>query len=286
MSYSAPNPLPYKSSSATTATKAGVPRRLHPLPDSCPIQFAAYAFEQDFQILLSAFPPADKNTPANNSAFGLSDANAILTSLTLPSDEGGGQGRFTARFSIVPASWDEFVTQAVTFPGIRDTAYTGGVREPKSLNVTTRVHRDYFVIDPSAILATAGVVDSGGSAIRRVATKGHIPIVYRTPWKFLYSGSILSTSEVTSLVKAGGVGSYLETVPNTGTYQSWISVASAFNAALLAGGSQAWDETHPPVWDGLISPSASIGQFRFTDSRLEEYEGNIVCRITETVLAQ
>jgi len=281
--FTAPNPLPYRSATQTNSRPAGPPRRRYPLPESCPIQFAAYAFDQEFEMVLSSFPPAAKNTQSNASSgatFGLADANAILTRFSQPSATLAGMGKFTGSFARVPASWDDFQTQSVTFPGIRDTNYNGGVRDPKPVNCTVRLRYDYFVVDPAGVLTGAGVLDSGGSAITLVTSKAKIPTLSRHRWQFLFSGSTLSTSEVTGLVKSGGTGGWLETVPNTANYQTWISNASAY-----VSGSSEWTSSAPTVWDGTTNGS-TYGQYRITDSRLQDYEGNIVCRISEYVLAQ
>jgi len=282
--FTAPNALPYRSAVQTNARPAGPATRRYPLPESCPIQFAAYAFDQEFEMILSSFPPAAKNTQSNassGSTFGLADANAILTRLSQPSATLAGMGKFTGSFARVPASWDDFQTQSVTFPGIRDTAYNGGVRDPKPVNCTVRLRYDYFVVDPDGVLTGAGVLDSGGSAIALVTSKAKIPTLSRHRWQFIYSGSTLATSEVTGLVKSGGTGGWLETVPNTANYQTWIS-----NAAAYVSGSSAWTNTAPTVWDGSTNAGSTYGQYRITDSRLQDYEGNIVCRISEYVLAQ
>ena len=175
----------YESRLATTAIASGPPRRRYPLQQDCPIQFAAYAFDQEFEMLLANFPPAPKNTPSNatsggNPVFaGLLDANCILTKLSQPKPTGGGKGTFTASFVKVPASWDDFQTQNITFPGIRDTYGTQTARDPKTLNITVRMHYDYFVLDPDGVLTSAGVVDSAGSAIQRVTSIGNIANILR-----------------------------------------------------------------------------------------------------------
>lgn len=281
----------YTSRDRLLATPAGMPRRKYPLPQQAPNQFAAYAFDCDFTQRLDQFPPAPKNTPSSYSnagtiPFGLGDDNAILTSLTQPSDKKANTGEFTGTFHIVPAPWDDFISQTVTFPGIRDAAYTGGVRDPKPLTVLTRQHREYFVAEPGNVLAPVDVKDSAGNPIIVVASKGLIPTLYRTPWRFLVAGVIQTGSEVTGLVKDGGTGGFLETVPNTETFLAWCAVASDFVDAMTGATPVAWDPSHPPVWDGLIDPVDTIGQYRISDSRIEDYAGNIFCRVTEYVLAQ
>ncbi len=283
----------YRSTPQTDVRPSTVGRKKFLLPTDAPDHFAAYGFDVDFDCVLDGvFPPAPKNTQSNNpvfnpaSGYAANVANAILTDFTQPSDQGAGLGRFTGTFHIVPASWDQFVNQQVTFPGIRDNDYIGGVRDPQSRIVLTRQRREYFVVDPATL--AAGVLDSGGTAIVRVGSKGAIPSLYRQPFGFTIDGgaTMLTTGEITGLVKAGGITGWYETVPNTGRYQSWCAVVVAFNAALAGGGTQAWDATHPPAWDGLVAPAATIGQWRFTDSRVEDYAGNIFCRVSEYVLAQ
>lgn len=283
----------YRSKPQTDVRPQGVGRRKFLLTKDAPDYLKAYAFDVEFACLLDGnFPPAAKNTPSSAAVFNsvagfsLQDTNAILTDFSEPQDLGGGLGKFTGTFNIVPASWDEFTIQAVTFPGIRDNAYTGGARDPVTVNALTRQRRDYFVVDPDGVLTGLNVKDSGGNAITVVGSKGAIPSLPRTPWKFLVAGVITPGGEVTGLVKAGGIIGWLETVPNTGTYLAWVAVAQTFNAALAGGGTQQWDATHPPVWDGAASPSTAIGQYRFADSRLEDYAGNIVCRVSEYVMAQ
>ena len=274
----------YESTLRTLAVPAGPPRRRFPLPKSSPIQFAAYAFDQELEMVLMhptsgavLFPPAPKNTPSSATGVfaGLLDANAILTSLSQPSPTGGGRGRFTGSFARVPASWDDFETQTVTFPGIRDFAYQGGVRDPKSWNVTMRVRKDYFVVDPAGVLTGLGVLDSGGSAITVVTSKSLIPTVPRTPFGFLVSSAMLTTSEVTGLVKSGGITGWFETVPNTSQYQAWIAYAVAHG----------WTGT---VWDGTLAnvATSTISQFCFQDSHLQDWEGNIIERTSYFALAQ
>lgn len=292
----------YRSTPQTDCQPRSIGRPKHPLPKKAPGYLLAEEIDVEFECILDAvFPPAPKNTPANAAVFNslagynLIKPDAILTDYGQPSDSGAGLGRFTGTFTVVPAAWDDFTTQTVTFPGIRDSANTGGVRDPKSLNVVTRIHREYFVLDPAGVLqalATGGtpVKDSGGASVTLVTTEGAIPTLYRTPWRYLVGAAIQTGSEVTGLVKAGGVGGYLETVPNTAAYQAWAAVAAAFVAALSGPAPvQPWDATHPPVWDGTnvnaVAPQ-TIGQYRFADSRLEEYAGNIICRVSEYVLVQ
>lgn len=278
MAYTAPNPLPYKSSLGTTATPSGPPRRRYPLIPSSPIQFAAYAFDQDYTQLLSSFPPAPKNTQSSAAALGLSDANAILTSLTQPSNPRAGWGDYTASFAIVPASWDDYQTQVVNFPGFINTVASGKFRDSKPTEITVRMRYDYFVTDPAGTLTGITVNDSGGSPITVVLNKGRIPVIRRTPWLSTFGGSVQTNVEAKSLVLAAGVSGYLPTLPTTEQYLSCCGVATTF----LASGAT-WSASNPPVWDGA-STGTSYGQFVLLNSRLEDYQGNIVARISTFAL--
>ena len=290
--------IQYESIKRTLAAASGPIRRRFPLPQNSPIQFAAYAFDQEFEMLLTDatsgaqnFPPAPKNTPSNASSgsvatfAGLLDGNAILTKLTQPAPTGGGKGKFTASFARVPASWDDFKTMGVTFPGWINAASTGLARTARTRNVNVRIHRDYFVIDPAGVLTGAGVVDSGGTAIVTVTVMGAIPSILRNVWLNTNGSAAQPNSEVNDLVIAGGVAvgpGYLQTYPTTGQYQTMISNATT------ALGSGAWTVTNPTAWDGLTSGSniASAGQYRCADSALSIYEGNIICRETYFVIPQ
>jgi hypothetical protein len=268
------------------------------LPQSAPGQFAAYAFDQELSINAGGFPPAPRNTPATNAAFGVaaftppsatqSSDNAILTAVTQPADRGAALLEYTGSFAIVPASWDDFQTQVVNFPGwLNVVTGAAGFRDALPKAVTVRLHRDYFVIDPNNV--AAGVLDSGGTAIVRVAAKGLIPILPKTPWLNMFSATgvppwtAILYSEAKALVPAAGLisdNTYYPTLPSIEQYRAWCAVAAAF----VAAGTTVWDETHPPLWDGASAADVTSGQYRLDDSRLEDYAGNIVARVTPYVM--
>jgi len=295
--FTAPNALPYRSAVQTNARPAGPSTRRYPLPESCPIQFAAYAFDQEFEMVLSSFPPAAKNTPSNASSgatFGLSDANVILTKLSQPSVTLAGMGKFSGSFARVPAGWDNFETQTVNFPGWLNTFASGAYRDAKPMEVTVRVHYDYFVIDPDGVLAGLTVLDSAGISLatgsRIVASKANIPILRRTPWlaTATIGGPAIANAEAKSLVvstgvnvNSAGIAQYPPTVPSTEQYKSWCGIATTFMA-----GSTAWDSTHPPVWNGSSTTDVTSGQYILANSKLQDYEGNIVARISTYALAE
>ena len=284
MSLTQTPPVLYESIKRTLAVASGPPRRRFPLPQNSPIQFAAYAFDQELEMLLANFPPAPKNTPSNaaGSVFaGLLDGNAILTKLSQPSPTGGGKGKFTGSFAVVPASWDDFQSQLVNYPGWINL-FSSSFRDALPLEVTVRLHYDYFVVDPTAVLTGAGVKDSGGTTpIVTVTSKGSIPILFANRWLATNAGVIVPNDFAKALVPAGGVSGYQQTVPSVGQYQSWCAVSAAFIA-----GAVAWDSSHPPAWNGASTTDVLSGQFQFADSKLVDYEGNIVARVTPFALAQ
>ncbi len=284
-------------STAFTSKPTGQPRVRYPLPQSSPIQFAAYAFDQDLSIISTGFPAAPRNTPASSATFGItaftppsasqSSTNAILTSVSQPQDEGAALLKYTGSFAIVPASWDDFETQVVPFPAWLNYIYGTNYRDAKPTEVHVRLRYDYFVIDP-ANLAT-GLKDSGGTAIVRVADKSRIPILRRTPFLATAAGVANVNQEATSIVPAGGIagtgGFYPPTLPTLEQYRSWCAVATTFYASLAAG-SATWDNTHPSIWDGVSTSDTTSGQWRFANSKLVDYAGNIVSRVTAYALVE
>jgi hypothetical protein len=285
----------YESAQRTLAVASGMPRRRFPLPQDAPFQFAAYAFDQEFEMLLANFPPAPKNTPANAAVgavpvfAGLLDGNAILTKLSQPAVTGGGRGKFTGSFARVPASWDDFQTQAVTFPGFDDFPWVvyqvNRSRVPMSRNVLVRMRHDYFVLDPAAVLAGAGVLDSGGNAITVVNSLGAIPIIPKQEWVIakLVAGVWTPIPQVvaTNLTPIGGfynpVTSYhVPTIPSLDHYLTAVATA--------AGMAGAWTQTNPQVFTGEDADVA-FGQYVLEASKLVIYEGNIIDRVTPYVLA-
>lgn len=294
MSTTATPSVLYESRLAASAIAAGQPRRRFPLPQNAPPQFAAYAFDQDFEILLANFPPAQKNTPSNAAVAGvpvfagLLDGNAILTKLSQPTNTAGAKGKFTASFAIIPASWDDFKTQGITFPGWINTGASGLARSARTRNVTVREHYDYFIVDPAGALTGLSIKDSSGVTATVVSSMGKIPMLYRSVWlNTLPSFGPQVNSEVNDLVPAGGVtvgtSTYIVTYPSRDQYAVWISNA----ATALAGGAD-WNQSNPTVWDKAISGSniASAGQYQCADSSLRVYEGNIIERMTPYVIPQ
>ncbi len=284
----------YRASSNTAAVAAGQSLRVFPLPGDCPIQFAAYGFEQAFEQAAGSFPPAPKNTPSNSGAFaGLLDASAILTNLSAPSFAGGFNVKFSARFNVVPASWDDFKMMAFTYPGFpgaiggssRDVGFPPG-------NFLVRIRYDYFVVDPANIISTViagtpgtatSLLDSGGSAVNCVYQKADIPTVRKSLFFPKVSGSYDLSLPTLSLVVAGGVtlGSltYFETLPTVTEYKAWITRATAAGWASLI-----WNGTHGS--GSGQSGDANVGQYVAEDSSLADYAGNIVARATLYVLAR
>ena len=118
MAYNSNPEILYRSAAQTDAAPDGIARPVFRLPDQSPIKFKAYGFDQDYvNIVLTGanFPPAPRNTSSNNAAYGLSDANAILTAVTEPSNTGAGMGKWTASFQRVPATWYEASKSPISF---------------------------------------------------------------------------------------------------------------------------------------------------------------------------
>lgn len=285
--------IQYKSSTFPIIPE-GQARIKYPLIPSSPVQFSAFAFDQDLSVVASGFPPAQRNAPCLQATFGVipftpsgatqASTQALLTSLSQPRDTGAGILKFTGSFAVVPASWDDFQTQLVNFPAWLNYIYGTNYRDAHPVEVSVRMRYDYFVIDPGGL--AAGIKDSGGAAINVVNSKGAIPILRRAMWlaKTL-GGAVVPNEEVHSLVPAGGIagigGFYPPTLPTVEQYQAWCAIAAAFYA-----GSVTWDATHPPLWDGVSSSDVSSGQFRLTNSKLIDYAGNIISRVTAYALVE
>jgi hypothetical protein len=289
----------YQAAYRALAATAGQSLRMFPLPADCPIQFAAYGFEQAFEMSALTFPPAAKNTPSNatsggNPVFsGLADANAILTTLSNPSFAGGYNVKFSARFNIVPASWDDFKMMTYTYPGIPGPI--GGASRNVGIpngNFLVRIHYDYFVVDPANIISAVvagtpgnatSVTDSGGTLVKCVYQKADIPSVRKSQFFPLISGAYNYNLPTLSIIPAGGatVGSltYYETLPTLAQYEAWIAKAT----------SAGWAAT---AWNGQSGTGsgdagdATVGQMVAEDSSLATYAGNIVARATIYILAR
>ena len=284
----------YRAQANTAALPAGQPLRMFPLPADCPIQFAAYGFEQAFEMAAPNFPPAPKNTPSNSGAFaGLLDASAILTMLSAPSFAGGYNVKSSARFNVVPASWDDFKMMTYTYPGIPGPV--GGasrnIGQPAG-NFLVRIHYDYFVVDPANVISTVvagtpgtatSLLDSGGSAVNCVYQKADIPTVRKSIFYPKISGSYNYNLPTQSIIQAGGATfgalTYYETLPTLAQYEAWVTRATSagweaivWNGAAGSGSGQAGD--------------ANVGQIVAEDSSLATYAGNIVSRSTLYILAR
>jgi hypothetical protein len=261
----------------------------HPLPPDCPIQLDAYAFEQSFQMAVDAFSnaPMPKNTPAASFCATCTDANAILTSYTQPTDESGLLA-FDATFHRVPASYSDFKQIPFTFPGFAGAQGYAGWRPIDTLTVPCRIQYDFFVLDPANILSgcadnspapATSILDSGGAAPTCVFKLGDIPQISRSNFCITEGGSYTPNiySRTMVLAPAGGVGVgdlfWQQTLPKKETFIGWAANAIA----------DRWSST---VWDGSTDAIGTVGQLIAEDSRIEPYAGNIVQRITLYVLAQ
>lgn len=289
----------YRSAAQTDPRPQNSPKWKHPLPASSPICLPAFGFDQAFSMLASSYPPFPLNTPANLFSSELTDTNAILVDLSQPSPAGAGLVTASGSFIHVPASWNDTQSTVVSFPGWINTSLSGLARQAKSRLVDVRLQYDYFVIDPYGVLngavpvagVTNGTVnDSGGNPVQLVGSKGDIPILPRAVWLNTLSGSPEVYSEVNDLVPAGGVTvgtlTYVTTWPTQNQYAGWCAVASYFLAAMAAGG-PGWDSTHPPVWNGNSTGSGTAyGQYQLDNSKVVEYQGTVVCRVTPFVMPE
>jgi len=291
----------YRAVIGTDCQPSGPIRKKFPLPEQSPIQLAAYAFEQDFEMLINGnnFPPAAKNTPSSASVAGnlifngLGDDNAILTAYTEPTPTQAGKGKFTATFSIVPATWFDSGTIEYTFPGFPGLIGQTGSRDIRPKAVNTRIKYEYFVVDPTGILnggialapgtgpTPSTIQDSGGNQVQIVYAREFIPVVNKSVFCVALGGVPDYTNITQSIVPVGGkvVGSqtYYETLPSYELYQLWIANAAANN----------WSST---VWGGApevaTNPPTTTGQLVALDSAPSVYAGQIVCRETTYILAQ
>lgn len=287
----------YATSTMLDAKPSGMPRVKFPLPpESGLVQFAALAFDQDFEQQIDQFPPAPKNTPAVSTPFSLGNAtnlgnaNAILTSYSQPQIMGGGIGKYAGTFNLVPASWDDFSkVQPYTFPGFPGIIGQTGSRDIFTNEVTVRIRSDYFVLDPNGVLnagtpigptaapANGTVNDSAGNPVQIVGSLGAIPIFAKSIFVVALAGTPDFTNYTMSIVPAGGkvVGSqtYYQTLPQLATYQTFISNAKA----------NAWAST---AWNGTTDTAGTIGQLISRESQIIPYAGNIFARQTMYVLAK
>ena len=277
----------YQSKTPTDCAPFGQPRLVFPLPpESGPVQFAALAFDQDFEQRLDQFPPAPKNTPSNASAFGLNNAKAILTALSQPLNSGAALGKFAGTFTVVPATWSDERELPFTFPGFPGIIGQTGSRNAFTDVVATRIQHDYYVLDPANIISTVAdgtpgtatsLLDSGGTAVKVVYKRADIPIINKSIFCVALSGTPDYTNRTDSLIISGGATvagvNYYQTQPTKTVYQSWIANAVA----------NGWAST---VWPGNNNTAGSYGQLVAKDSETQSYAGNIIERLTLYVLAK
>ena len=281
--------IPYRATTALNIAATGKPRPRWPLAGKGNIApFLPYAFDQDFQCAVSSvMPPPALNTPSNlgTTFVGLTDANAILTKISQPASIGAGQVKFTGSFARVPATWDDFQTQAVTFPGLDDFPWVtynfSRGRPPMTRNVTVRLRHEYFVIDPTN-LAT-GVLNSGGAPITTVASKAAIPIIPKQEFvrAVLTAGVYQPQAQIVvpNLTPIGGFHQpdnvyHVPTIPSLDHY---------LTAVATAAGITDWTQANPPLFAGTDADVA-FGQYVWEASKLNVYEGNIIERVTEYVM--
>ena len=301
MAFTYPPPVPYRSKSQTDAKPFGFSRQKYILPDNCPnaVREAATCFDQGFEQLLTSYPAAARNTPSNNSAFGLSNANAILTQLSQPAPTLAGMGQFIGTFAVVPATWDEFKMMPYIYPGFPGVIGSGSrdVGNPSGA-FQVRVRHEYFVVDEGNILGgtptsgggtanAATLTDSGGTAVKTVYSFSDIPVIKKAIWQTVVSGTAHPELPTMSIVPAAGVTlgtlTYYPTLPTQEVYKSWI--LNARSAGSFTGANP-WTSG---AWDGSTSETAAsttTTQFVAEDCTFLPYAGNIVCRLTPYILAK
>ena len=279
--------LLYQAALHTDAKPFGKPRLKYPLPGHSGISLAAYQFDQDYEMLLSSFPPAPLNTPSNTASAVLGDADAILTAYSQPSVSNGGRGRFSATFSRVPVTWNDFRPMPFTFPGFAGTYGQTDVREIFTDIVLARLQTDYFLLDPTNLCA--GVKDSGGTTLggldalgsNRVSALSKIPTIAKSYFVAAPGGVAQPTTRTNSIIPAGGKiingVSWNETLPNLALYKAWQASASG------TGANKGWLST---AWDGAATVAGTVGQLVAEDSQLTEHAGNIIARTTTYILVK
>jgi hypothetical protein len=292
----------YQSAAFTDAKPAGERQQKFPLPPQSPQYLAAPAYDQEFEILLTSFPPAAQNTLMKATVFNqilTPDPNAVLCVYSQPANTGRRMGKFKATFAVVPASWDDFVSQEWTPPGwigslLGAADYTARNEIPQE--ATVRVHHDYFIVDPNGL--TAGIKDSAGNTIvaakgtddlingntaaKSVTLAGAIPIIPKTYFCNTVpgSGTPAFESHTTSLTPTGGYnGVYVQTFPTVENYIVWVNNVTG----LYAAGTNPWTSL---VWNGenLSQTQSQVGQIILKESVVKPYLGNIWERTTTYAL--
>lgn len=265
------------------------PRKKFVLPEYSPQYENAYQFDQEFSIrqTLFTFPPAALNTKSNNAAFGLTDANAILTSVSQARPGGSGFVSYSATFTRLPASWDDFKSMPFTFPGFPGTLGQNNTRNEFSQKIQIRLRYDYFLVDPTGL--ASGVLDSSGAAITVVASMGSIPTINKKYFLVANAEGIpvgATGIRTNSIVPVNGKNIngtiWFQTLPQLATYLQWILNAAPY----LTTTPPAWTQTTPPVWNGISDNGAAAteGQIVMDDSILQPFAGNIIARATPYIL--
>ena len=302
MSYTAPNPLPYKSTASTDASPVGPTLKSFPLPPDSTVQLASYAIQQQYQMVATSFPPAPKNTLCTDASLGaLIDTDSaannkkpILTSYAQLSHIGGQLTEFEAMFNVVPATWNDYRVLPFTFPGFPGIIGQTGSRDIFTDKASCRLQYDYYVLDPGNVISSVAngtpgtatsLLDSSGNAVKVVYKLGDIPTIAKSIFVVALSGTPDYSNRTNSLIVSGGaiIGGigYYQTQPTKTVYQSWMSQA-------LTTGWQgiAWPGTNNAINDGSTGAGHDYTQLVAEDSTIEIFAGNIVARVTMYVLAK
>lgn len=254
----------YRSSAQTNPQAVSDVRKFFPIPQ---IEDLAYGLEQDFEQLSSNFIPPLLNSPHPT------DGTCFLQSVSGGSDKGAYITQWTGKYYQVPPGWDDWENVSYTFPsfpgylqlpsGVLNPIGRGPYTPPNG--VVCRVHHDYFMVGPG----------------RTYTDASKIPIV---PVQS-YVGKLNSTffNDPPMVVPVGnitvGSSEFLESVPNQGVYQGWVTNAAAQQwAAGYDNGSGLWQV---PGQAGVVLPGQIV-----ISCKLQRVMGNLWDRVTRYVLPQ
>ena len=134
---------------------------------------AAYALDQEVAQSTAVYAPAQFSIPST--AYGLSDANAVLQAEAQMSNMGSGVSRWLRSFFIVPETWNDWEMLTYTFPSFigyeqnPTIAYTAPISGENSVylarfaftkSVLCRLQNDYFMV---GIVPRGATYDGSGN---------------------------------------------------------------------------------------------------------------------------
>ena len=269
----------------TTASAVSLPVFSNPFPtDPNP-----YVMTQDYVVRLNSFQPLALGTP--HSVY----PQFLLSKEGDRADLGNGIVKWTRTYAraMPAAGYDLFETFAYKFIGqITAVTFEGATtilnRKPQTWSVNSRVHYDYFVVDPSLS------ADNLGAVPIVYASAGNIPKIY---------GMFYVNQAVINGALYGGVQFAMDTLTQAGYVLPTWPTSEQYSAMCADAMTNGWNSTvskmvlftddtlgnsvdrHMP---GTIDTTNSVlgGQVPVEDSRLQQWMGNIYLRTTRYVLAQ